>query len=86
MTQKIKFEKNPVEKNLKTENIGKKELAAPLYHRINNSFLIFYPLGAKFYALKQKKDSKNKHRKTSQVENNYKKSKTKTKTKVSDDV
>ena len=35
MTKKIKFEKNLVEKIIKTENIGKKELAALPYQRIN---------------------------------------------------
>ena len=35
MANKIKFGKNLVEKNLKTENLGKKELAATPYHRIN---------------------------------------------------
>ena len=39
--QKIKFEKHLVGKNIKTENIGKKELAATPYHRINSFFKSF---------------------------------------------
>ena len=37
MTQKIKSKKFR-SKNIKNENIGKKELAAPPYHRINKFF------------------------------------------------
>ena len=42
-------------KIIKTENIGKKELAAPPYHRINNCFLMFLSSGHKVLCLKIEK-------------------------------
>ena len=61
MIQKIKFEKNLVEKKIKTGNIGKKELAATPYHRISCFF--FYPPGTKFKKKKKKKTQKKKKKK-----------------------
>ena len=37
MTKKIKFEKNQVEKILKTENLGKNELAETARQRLSNA-------------------------------------------------
>ena len=37
MTKKIKIEKKQVGKNLKTENLGKKELAATARQRLSNA-------------------------------------------------